>query len=135
MFINHYQDIVKKTNDGCNIGRLKAACQLDVSDLGFASTEERVPIADMLKFILSLQYDVGELSHNIDFLTFREGSLACKKDTMIKRLGWLLYDIANIASSMNISLEEIVDTNIEDLKLVLYDITQNKLKSSMESNK
>ena len=108
--INDYQELVKKQNDGCNIGRLKAACQIDTPDSSDVQTA-RIPVADLYRAILSLQNNVGELSRQISSLTF-EGSSKNEKTFQTDTLGRIIYNVTEIANALDISLNDVIDNNL-----------------------
>ena len=115
MNINDYQNLVNKSNDGCNIGRLKAACQLDTPDNENIQTA-RIPVADLYSSILSLQSNVGDLSDFIKRLTF-DGSYECQKEIATENIWPILYHLTEIANALNISLNDVIDKNLEYLTL------------------
>lgn len=110
MEINQYQNLVKSQNDGCNIGRLKTACQFDTPDNKERFGTARLPIADLYRAILSMQSNVGDISNCIETITF-DGSSDYHHEIIKNNLSDILYHLTEIANALDISLEDIINAS------------------------
>ena len=110
---NEYQELAMRTNDGCHIGRLKAACQEDVPDFGQPSSGTRY--ADLICGALGLTGESGEVADLIKKSIFHGDKLSYSTE-LKEELGDVLWYIALMCNALNISMEEVMELNIEKLK-------------------
>lgn len=110
---NEYQKLAMRTNDGCNVGRLKAACQCDAPDFGQPSAGTRY--ADLVCGALGLTGESGEVADLVKKTIFHGHKFSYSTEIK-EELGDALWYIALICNALHISLEEVMEQNIEKLK-------------------
>lgn len=111
MTINEYQKLAMRTNDSCNIGRLKAACQMDTPDFSQPISEsDRIPTGDLICGALGLTAESGEVAELLKKAIFL-GNTSFESDRLKEHLGDVCLNVALICNAMGFDLEDVMKTN------------------------
>ncbi len=81
------------------------------------SVDEAVKDIDehlLLNSLSNLKVEAGKVSEIIE--NFHHKGKGIDKDDIIKNLGFILWNVAAIATALNIDMEEIISKNMEELK-------------------
>ena len=99
-----YQKLAMRTNDGNSTERLEDSIyDNDVKDIG-----------GVINAALGLSGEVGELNDMIKKSIFHGHEI--ERSDVVKEIGDICWYVAMMCESTGISMEEVLDTNIEKLK-------------------
>lgn len=116
MKANEYAELAMRTNDGRCTERLEDWEKFRTGTLyrGDATIEEAIDAGGVINACLGLSGEVGELNDMIKKWIFHMSEI--DREHLKKEAGDICWYIALFCHSMNFSLEEIMEKNIEKLR-------------------
>ena len=117
---NEYSKLAMRTNDGNSIIRL----------INKLHNSEPIAYAQLLNACLGLSGEVGEFNDLIKKYIFHESDI--DKVHLEKELGDIMWYIALVCDSLNLSLDDVMELNINKLKSRYpegFDINKSKNRS------
>ena len=99
-----YQELAMRTNDG--------GCEKRLTNAVEKSTF--INVADLLNGVLGLCGEAGEVTDIVKKSVFHKHPVDI--DTLIKELGDVMWYVAMCCHALNISLDDVMQGNIEKLK-------------------
>ncbi len=102
-----YQELAMRTNDGCHIGRLQGA-------INESWNSNKFNVGDLVNGVIGLCGESGEVVDLVKKQLFHGHSLDINE--IKEELGDLMWYVAMCCHALNISLDDVMQGNIEKLK-------------------
>lgn len=102
-----YQELAMRTNDGCHIGRLQGA-------INESWNSNKFNAGNLVNGVMGLCGESGEVADLVKKQFFHGHSLDTKE--IKKELGDVMWYVAMCCHALNISLDDVMQVNIEKLK-------------------
>lgn len=108
---NEYQKLAMRTNDNGCTERLNNYVNSEGCATDF---ETDIKVGDLINGVLGLCGESGEVSEHIKKAIFHKHIL--DKEKIVKELGDVLWYVAMCCHSLNVSLDDVMQGNIDKLK-------------------